>query len=89
MFFEVATRERLDSQREVPNLCFCWQAWYETGISHFANKKKMKIKENRRNIAPMGLRDQAVRKKLDFFIPGGESAAKLIASARFRTPWGI
>ena len=85
-FFEVATRERLDSQREGPNLCFCWQAWYETEISHFA--KKPKIDENRRKIAPTGLRDQAVRKKLDFFVPSGESASKLIASARFRTPWG-
>ena len=29
-----------------------------------------------------------MRKKLDFFVPGGESASKSIASARFRTPRG-
>ena len=43
VFFEVAVGERLDSHREGPNLCFCWQAWYETHISHFAKKT-----ENRR-----------------------------------------
>ena len=36
----------------------------------------------------MGLCEPAVRKKLDFFAPGGESASKLIASARFQTPRG-
>ena len=44
-FFEVALRERLDSQREGPNLCFGWQAWYETHISHFARNPQ--IDENR------------------------------------------
>ena len=86
VFFEVATRKRLDSQREWPNLCFCWQAWYETEISHLA--KKPKIDKHRRKIAPTGLRDPAVRQKLDFSDLGGESASKLIASARFRAPRG-
>ena len=86
MFFEVATRERLDSQREGPNLCFCWQAWYGIDISHLA--KKPKIDKHRRKIAPTGLRDPAVRQKLDFFALCGASASKLIASARFRTPRG-
>ena len=46
--------------------------------------------KNRRKIAPKGLRERAVRKQnlIDFFAPGGESASKSIASARFRTPRG-
>ena len=32
------------------------------------------------------LRDPAVRRELDFFVPGGESASKLIASGRFWIP---
>ena len=83
---EIAARERLDSQREGPNLCFYWQAWYETEISHFA--KKPKTDDNRRKIVPTGLREPAVRKKLDFFAPGGESALILIASVRSRAPRG-
>ena len=44
-FFEVASRERLDSEREGPNLCFCWQAQHFQGFADFAEKPK--IEENR------------------------------------------
>ena len=46
------------------------------------------IDKNLRKIAPTGLRDPGARKKLEFFVPGDESASKLIASARFQTPRG-
>ena len=73
-------------QREGPNLCFYWQALYETEISHF--EKKPKIDENRRKIAPTGLQGPAVRKNIDFFAPGGGSMSILIASVHSRTPRG-
>ena len=50
LFFEVASRERLDSQREEPNLCFYWQAQHFQGFADFAEKAK--IDKNRRKIAP-------------------------------------
>jgi len=81
-FFEVAVGERLNSQREGPTLCFCWQAWYETDISHFA--KKPKIDKNRRKIAPTTLRERAAQEQLDFSAPGCDLASILVSSARSR-----
>ena len=56
-FFEVAARERLDSQSEGPNLRFCWQAQYFQGFADFAAKQK--IQENRRKMARLLLRARA------------------------------
>ena len=50
-FFEVASRERLDSEREGPNLCFCWQAQHFQGFADFAEKAKMDEKSLRRCFA--------------------------------------
>ena len=97
-FFEVTWRERLDSQGEVPNLCFCWQAQYFRGFADLARKPK--IDENRRTIAPGTLREGAAREKLDFFAPGRDLASIFVASARSRAilgalpgvpgcPWGL
>ena len=36
-------------QHDVPNLCFCWQAWYFQGFADFAEKPK--TDEDRRIIA--------------------------------------
>ena len=85
-FFEVALRERLDSQREGPNLCFCWQAQHFQGFADFAEKPK--IEENRRKIASAMLCERAAREKLDFFARGSDLASILIASARSRVPPG-
>ena len=57
LFFEVASRGRLDSQREGPNLCFCWQAQYFQGFADFAEKPK--IDKKRLKIAPTMLRERA------------------------------
>ena len=79
-FFDVAPRERLDSQREGPNLCFCWHAQYFGGFADFA--KKPKIDKNRRKIASTMRCKQVARPKLDFFAPGRDLASILVASAR-------
>ena len=86
LFFEVASREQLDSQREGPNLCFCWQAQHFQGFAGFAEKPK--IEENRRKIASAMLCERAAREKLDFFARGSDLASILIASARSRVPLG-
>ena len=82
-FFEVTSRERLDSRRDGRNLYFCWQAQYFGGFADFT--KKPKIDENCRKIAPPTLREQAARQKLDFFAPGRDLVSILVASARSRT----
>jgi len=74
----VALRERRDSQREGPNLCFCWQAQYFRGFAEFAEKPK--TDENRRKIGPTMFRERAEQKKLDFFACGRDSASILVAS---------
>ena len=79
-------RHRLGLQREGPNLCFYWQALYETEISHF--EKKPKIDENNEKSLQTGLQGPAVRKNIDFFAPGGGSTSILIASVHSRTPRG-
>ena len=45
-----------------------------------------KRSENRGKLLKNYLRDPAVRREFDVFVPGGESASKLIASARFWIP---
>ena len=50
MFFKVASRERLASQREESNLDFDWQAQYIGAFLHF--EKNPKIGKNRHTIAP-------------------------------------
>ena len=85
-FFEVASRERLDSQREGPNLCFCWQAQYFQGFADFTEKPK--IEENRRKIAPTMLRERAAQEKLDFSAPGRDLASILVVSVRSRVLQG-
>ena len=40
-FCEGTLRERLESQRERPNLCFCWQAQYFQGFADIADKPKI------------------------------------------------
>ena len=88
---------RVDSQREGPNLYFCWQAQYFGGFADLA--KKPKIDKKRRKIAPTVLRERAVSKKLAFFASGRDWASILVASARSREllpvssgvpsrPWG-
>ena len=64
-FFEVTSRERLNSRRDGPNLCFCQQAQYFGGFADFTEKPK--INENRRKIAPTTLRERTARKQIDFF----------------------
>ena len=54
LFFEVAARERLESQSEEPNLRFCWQAQYFQGFTEFASQSK--IDQDRRKIDPVMLR---------------------------------
>ena len=78
-FFEVASRDRRESQREGPSLCFCYQAQYFRGFADFAEKRK--TDENRRKIGPTTLHERAERKKLDFFACGHDSASILVASA--------
>ena len=87
-------RERLDSQREGPNLCFCWQAQYFQGFADFAEEPK--IDKNRRKIAPMMLREHAARRKLDVSVPGRDLASIFVASAcsrrsraLFLASWGV
>ena len=82
-FFEVTSRERLDSRRDGPNLCFCQQAQYFGGFADFTEKPK--INENRRKIARTTLRERTARKKIDFFAPGRDLASILVASGRSRT----
>ena len=48
LFFEVVSRGRLDSQREEPHPCFCWQARYFQGFADYAEKPK--INQNQRII---------------------------------------
>ena len=79
-FFEVASCERFDSEREGPNLCFCWQAQHFQGFADFAERTK--IDENSQPIAPTMLRERAARRKLDFSALGRDLASILIASAR-------
>ena len=81
-FFEVTSRERLDSRRDGPNLCFCWQAQYFGGFADFTEKPK--IDENRRKIAPTTLRERTARKQIDFFAPGRDLASILVTPTRFR-----
>ena len=77
--FEVASRERLDSQREGPNLCFCRQAQHFQGFADFAEKPK--IDENRQKIAPTMLRERTARRKLDFSVPGRDLVSIFVSSA--------
>ena len=73
-------RERLDSEREGPNLCFCWQARPFQGFADFSEKAK--IDENRRKIASTMLCECAACRKLDFSFLGCDMASILVASAR-------
>ena len=41
LFFEVTSRERLDSQREGPNPVSYWQAQYFQGFADFADRSKI------------------------------------------------
>ena len=82
-FFEVTSRERLDSRRDGPNLCFCQQAQYFGGFADFTEKPK--IDENRRKIAPTTLRERTARKKIDFFAPGRDLVSILVSSGRSQT----
>ena len=41
LFSEVTSRERVDSQREEPNLGFCWQAQYFRGFAVFLRKSEV------------------------------------------------
>ena len=81
-FFEVASRERLDSQREGPNPVLYWQVLYFQGFADFAEKPK--TDQNRRKTAPTMLRERAVQEKLDFSAPGRDLASILVVSVRSR-----
>ena len=85
-FFEVAARERLDSQSEGPNLRFCWQAQYFQGFAGFAENSK--TRKNRRKITTMQFRARDWRGQHDFFTAGSDLASILVASARSRVLLG-
>ena len=59
LFFEGRSGDLLDVQRNVPNLCFCWQVRYFRGLARTATTPKSDT--FRRNIAPTMVRERAVR----------------------------
>ena len=85
-FFEVTSRERLDSYCKGPNLCFCRQARYFRGFADFT--KTPKIHENWRKLAPTSICERVARNKLDFSAPGRDLASNLVASACSRVLLG-
>ena len=81
-FSEGTVRERVHSQREAPNLRFCWQARHFQGFADFAEKSE--IHESHRKIATMQLRARAWRENHDIVTPKRGLASILVASARSR-----
>ena len=86
LFFEVTSRERLDSRHEGPNLRFCWQAQHFQGFAGFAENSK--TRKNRRKITTMQFRARDWRGQHDFFTTGCDLASILVASARSRVLLG-
>ena len=86
LFFEFASRERLDWQRKGPNLCFCYQAQYFHGLADFAEKTK--IDQNRRKKHFDDASRTQRKKKLDFFANGRDLASIFVASTHFQALLG-
>ena len=85
-FSEVTSRERVDSQGEELNLCFCWQAQYFRGFAVFLRKPK--VDGNRRKFASKTLLANAAREILDSFASRRALESILAASACCRTLLG-